>query len=277
VKIKIKFLIITNILFCLLNCSKKIENIEQNMASDNSILNYIDINYDYGNGNGTIIERFVENNKKITIRKYETILELYSVTEGLRANERNILELFEEPNLNSNVLSRIPFDPTITQVNTILLRIEESFDKEIINSWLYVITDNDETGWLYLGISHDPYQNGNWAILEKIEIQNQIWTIRKLDGSLLLADEGIDIKNNPGIYASDLFKLSEGSYSEVLLKILAITEERDNIDGSSDHWIKIEDEQNRIGWIFGGYTYVNRGGPQYRIPDVEISFRFDFP
>jgi len=76
----------------------------------------------------------------------------------------------------------------------------------------------------------------------------------------------------------DLFKLSskENPYDESL-GVLAITEEEDTVEGMTDYWVKIEDEQNRIGWIFGAYTDINRGGPKYRIPGDEIGFCFAFP
>lgn len=49
--------------------------------------------------------------------------------------------------------------------------------------------------------------------------------------------------------------------------ITAMTEETENIDGLTDHWLQIEYAPNTYGWIFGGYVSVERGGPKYYIPE----------
>lgn len=308
----IKLLIIVCIFFCYITCSKKTENnsvdesvenvkseetnlesnsinIESNNinvenlgAKKEIILELINENYDYGNGNGAIIDQVILDNKRITTRKFEDIWGLYSVDYGIRANKNNALELLEEANIGSNVVYYLPFYPTITKVSFTLFRYVESVNKSgdyfylTTDSWLYGTTDNGEKGWLYIESGRsDPFQDGNWSILETITIQNRIWTVRKLDG-WLLSNNGEIVKDNPSIDAEDLFIL-KGEYSEVSIKVLAITEEEDTVEGRTDHWVKIEDNQNRIGWLFGGYTGTNRGGPKYRIPDFEIAFRFAFP
>jgi hypothetical protein len=70
-----------------------------------------------------------------------------------------------------------------------------------------------------------------------------------------------------------LFKLiPENKDQQINVSTLAITEELDIIDGIKDHWVKIKDGKGRIGWIFGGYATVERGGPKYYIPDNTVYF-----
>ena len=40
----------------------------------------------------------------------------------------------------------------------------------------------------------------------------------------------------------------------------------------NDRWVKIQYEEGKYGWVFGGYVSVERGGPKYMIPEHEIEF-----
>jgi hypothetical protein len=234
--------------------------------------------YEYNNGNGTIIEQKTENGRQIITRKHEYELELYSINpeQGYRANGTDILLILDQPQLNSNVVFEIPIYPIITRINMLLFKYEKDLITDKQNSWLYVETDEGKTGWLYLGIDFDPYANGSWAILEKIITENKIWTVRKLDGSLSVW-RTLNVRDRPGVNDTEvLFQLIFNN-KQLGVTILAITEEEDTIDGITDYWVKIKDEQNRTGWIFGGYASVERGGPKYRIPNSEIRFQYFFP
>jgi hypothetical protein len=145
-------------------------------------------------------------------------------------------------------------------------------------SWLYVKTDDGKIGWLYLGIDIDPYGDGIWSIEETMKIKNKKWTIRKMTGGLSVW-KTLNVNDKPGFDgARILFRLVPTTDNPQLdVTILAITEEKDTVGGLSDYWVKIKDENNRTGWIFGGYTSVERGGPKYRIPNVSISFEYWFP
>lgn len=191
-------------IFLLYNLLKKTESnninrenidFEENIIFELLNENY---NYNYGNGNGTLIDQVILDNKRITTRKFEDILELYSVNEGYRANGNNTLELLKEPNMDSGVVYQLPFYPIITKVSTTFFRYEESANKNEKKGWLYVTTDNGENGWLYLGLYiRNPFENGKWSILETITIQNKTWTVRKLDG-WLVAEHGRAVRDNPG-------------------------------------------------------------------------------
>jgi len=82
--------------------------------------------------------------------------------------------------------------------------------------------------------------------------------------------EPTDVRNYPGIYGTDvLFQLIPNlpdHWPRFSVSVLAITEESDRIDDIVDYWVKVQDEQNRIGWVFGGHLFVDsRGGHKYRI------------
>jgi hypothetical protein len=237
-----------------------------------------EIEYNYYNGNGTIIEEKFENNKQIITRKHEDRFELYSINpgEGYRANGVDTLVLLDKPQLDAALIFSIP--DSITWINTLLFRYEMNFDDDKKNSWLYVRTDDGKAGWLYVGINFDPYENGRWSILEIITIQNKIWTVRKLTGYLSVW-KVLNVRDKPGLNNTTvLFNLIPAVNNPQLgVTILAITEEKDTIDGITDYWVKIKDEQNRIGWVFGGYTSVERGGPKYSTPNASIRFEYNFP
>jgi hypothetical protein len=47
--------------------------------------------------------------------------------------------------------------------------------------------------------------------------------------------------------------------------------ERVKNNGENDRWLKIS-YQGTEGWIFGGYTDVERGGPKYYLPETIIDW-----
>ena len=58
---------------------------------------------------------------------------------------------------------------------------------------------------------------------------------------------------------------TEGSVS------VAVTEEEDTVDGITDRWVRVS-YGDCEGWVFGGYTSAERGGPKYYIPEQLIAF-----
>jgi hypothetical protein len=89
----------------------------------------------------------------------------------------------------------------------------------------------------------------------------------KIDYQGITLYDSIDIRNNPGINGTEvLFTLRMKESKRVYFTLLAITEETDSIDGKIEHWLKIQFEDGRIGWIFGGYAY-NYSDPRYPFPN----------
>jgi hypothetical protein len=159
-----------------------------------------------------------------------------------------------------------------------LFRTDVDLNDNKKSNWLYVETTDEIFGWIYLGESwFDPYAFGLWSIEEIITIEEKKWTVRKSAGGLCVW-EVLNVRDKPGLNNTTvLFKLTPTiSKRQVFVTILAITEEKDTIDGITDLWVKIEDEQKRIGWIFGGYATIERGGLKYPIPIHYIRWLLSF-
>ena len=269
-------------LFILFSCKERqLPKLNDDIMLESTISKSISANenYDYFDGNGTIVEEKIENNLKIIVRKHEDILKLFSVpSDGwYRVNDLLALDLLEKPELNSSIKYTLPEYPIVTHVDTILFRFEQNLVINKNSSWLYVKTNDGNEGWLYLGLNIDPYDNGIWSIDEIIETQDKKWTVRKLGGSLSIYQTVLDVYDIPD--NNVLYQIIPTQEKPQLpLYILAITEEPAGVwNGRDDYWVKIKDEQNRIGWIFGGYASVERGGPKYMTPKSTIGFNYDFP
>ena len=57
------------------------------------------------------------------------------------------------------------------------------------------------------------------------------------------------------------------------VEVVAMTQEKETIDGKSDFWLKIK-YKDYEGWIFGGYASIERGVPKYYIPENIVIFDF---
>ena len=240
--------------------------------------------YNYANGNGTILSRIIENDDRIVIRKHEQRFRIYPYGEIIA---------YENPDKNSRELFRLKDGDYI---NTLQIAFIENLSAGMTSNWVFIKDDNDRTGWLDMDCSSDPYRDGNWSILEIIENDKGNWTVRKMDGGLSITKwifrnsgvrlhESVNVYNEPGgIETGVLFQLtSVQNEPEMGVTILAITEQEVTLvleDGEwiqTDHWIKIIDDQGRIGWMFGAYGGRNGGGPRLAIPSSIISFYFNLP
>jgi hypothetical protein len=86
--------------------------------------------------------------------------------------------------------------------------------------------------------------------------------------------DNLNIRNNPGTIGTKVIsKITPPGdiSSQINLDVLEVTEETETIEGKTDRWLKII--YNGVeGWIFGGYTSVERGGPKYFTPEYIIAF-----
>jgi len=256
--------------------NKTILTIEKKSVQEDEGNKYIidELSYNFDNGNGTILNYRIENEYLIITRKHETRLFLMALM------QQNIV--YEEPDINSNELFVIT---SSCYVNTLQIVFVKNLNTNEAINWIKIITDDNIAGWLKVSTNREIYSEGNWAILEIININNKIWTIRKIRNSMLIIDfsmlnhenninyqgiilyDRIDIRNNPGINGTEvIFTIKMEDGKRVPLKILAITEETDSIDGEIEHWLKIEFEDGRIGWIFGGYV-DHLADPKYFLPN----------
>jgi len=232
----------------------------------------------YKNGNGTIISNSEKNSVRATIRKCiinnvkigdlleernRTIYDDYNFTRSigkLKDNDIiNVLEVctieyFNKPKSNWNALSG-----------------ELWFKIQLNNSTGYICKSSD-----FLGEGVDPYYENRYEIIEEIQTSKK-WTVRKIKQDVSVW-ERLNVRDKPGLEGKKVFMLhdydleSGGRSPQETYKIVAITEETETIDGLTDHWLKIEYVPGKFGWIFGGYTTVERGGPKYYIPENLIIF-----
>ena len=225
--------------------------------------------YNYDNGNGTILKQYSENGNRIIIRKHE---QRFSIEpSSMPPYGVNEIIVYENPDINSKQLFKLKNGDFINTLEVANINNQ--------SNWIKMKDDNNRIGWLDMNDRFDRYSDGIWTIIEKVTINGKNWTVRKLTGGVSVY-ETLNVRNKPGIIGTTvLFKLIpvRENYSPVSVTILAITEETDSIDGIIDHWVYIKDEQNRSGWIFGGYTDVDRGGPKFRTPNNQIWFNFNLP
>jgi hypothetical protein len=228
--------------------------------------------YDYQNMNGTILEEMINGNEQIRIRKHEQRFPVYfdsyqHIAYSDPSNEsKKLFELNDGDFVNTLVIAHIINTTTSKKSN-----------------WIKIKDDQNRIGWLDMHREWDPYEDGTGAYLETITTANNTWTVIKLEQGLAFLHDSLEVQDKPGFDGQKiLFKLTTGKeYGQLNLHTLAVTDEEDIIDNSArqwinspDRWIKIEDDQGRIGWVFGGYLDRMRGGAKYSLPEEVIDIAF---
>ncbi len=241
-----------------------------------SISQVVFSNPNYKNGNGTIITSSEENSIKTTIRK--CIINNIKIGDLLEEKNRTVYENFNfnktigqlKDNDNINVLEVC----TIEYLN----KPKSRWGNPAGELWYKIQFDNS-VGCIcvspdFLGKYTDPYYDNRYEILGEIQTSKK-WTVRKLKQTVSVWEK-LNVRDKPGLEGKKIFLLhnfEEGSRSpQENHEIVAITEETETIDGLTDHWLKIEYEPRKFGWIFGGYASVERGGPKYYIPENTVIF-----
>ena len=235
-------------------------------------------NPNYKNGNGTIISSSEKDGNKIIIRKCE--VDDIKIGDLLRKDHRKIYEDYSFDKLigelKDNDVIKVSEVCTITYLN----KPKDKWNNPVGELW-YKISLNEKPGCICvsnsLGEYTDPYYENRYEVLEEIQTSKK-WTVRKLN-QLVAVWERLNVRDKPGLEGKKVFMLHDYDYSngsglnpQENHEILAITEETETIDGINEHWLKIEYAPNKYGWIFGGYTTVERGGPKYYIPEAMVKF-----
>lgn len=237
----------------------------------------IEAEANYANGNGTIIEIKNIGNSKWIFRKHIQNIQIGD----LRYKGNLDTAIYKETNLEQkNIIGQLKFKEYIKTKQVI-----EEIIGDIYNIWLNIETDNIENGYVFLGKYsyenakwNDPYFNNKWEIVDYIKVGDRTWTIRKMITDKNSVWTALDVRDNPGLTNTNIIgkiipPLNEyGYYQMIFLDIIEATEEKDMIEKRSDLWLKIN-YNGIIGWIFGGYTGVERGGPKYAIPENVIFSR----
>ena len=228
----------------------------------------------YNSGNGTII--FQNDTKDVieTIRKCNVDI---TIGDLAKENERIIYNDYT----SKNTIGELQDNDKI-KVREIY-RIE--YKNEPKDKWdgvrgelWYKIEYNSSVGWIciisdYIYKYSDPYENNCWEIVEQIQSSGKKWTVRTIDQKLAVW-ENLNIRDNPGVTGNKIIYTIRPNDTDPVqsnVDVIAMTEETETIDGRNDHWLKIE-YKDYVGWIFGGYTTAERGGPKYYIPENRVQF-----
>lgn len=228
----------------------------------------------YNGGNGTIISSTNENGIIKTIRKCE----INNIKIGDLLNEKN-RDIFSNYNFETKIGKLKDNDEVkVIEVCTIeyLNKPKDRWNNPAGELW-YKISLNNETGCIctssdFLGQYTDPYFANRYEILEEITT-NKKWTVRRMDQTLSVW-ENLNIRNKPGTDNTKVIYTIRPRDTDPVqsnVDVIAMTQEKETIDGKTDYWLKIK-YKNYEGWIFGGYASAERGGPKYYIPENTVIF-----
>jgi hypothetical protein len=214
----------------------------------------------YNGGNGTILERKTLYDRNWIIIKHETEnneigWETFNVYENLGEINDKIMFV-----LNDGMV-----------VSTLAIAYAEERENDF-ELWIKIKNKQDKVGWVKTTGYYNYYHDDMWIIIEILELNGKKLTVRKLEQGLE-ATTKLNVRDKPTLVGNVLFQLNPWEY----VNTLAIIEENEIIDGINDHWVKIKNKDGRIGWIFGGYTTVERGGPKYNTPENRIGITLSPP
>lgn len=221
----------------------------------------------YAGGNGSLVSRTTDESRIVEIRR----LEIADFTGGdWLADKNTIYDGYDTGNAVGQLeWWRETF--SIHKICSIEYPEKDRWGQTLGEMWLEISTKS-LSGWICCdsNFPSDLYENQNYSILEKITTASRTWTVRRLEQTLSLW-RNLDITEAPGSESSVIHSIQNGG-QQMNFQTLAITEEQETINGKTDCWVKIEYEQGKYGWAFGGYLEVERGGPKYRIPEAELEF-----
>lgn len=223
----------------------------------------------YLNGNGTVVAVKTTDEGTWTIRMHSQRVQI-----GDLAKKDNLV-VYDNYTKNRRVIG----DLKLGEYMTISQVAEETIDDQHI-VWLKIRTDEDMNGWILFGRFsqeyapfYDPYFDNRWQITGYIQ-SGKKWTIRKMIGQMVAVWEVLNIRDKPGLSGSRVISQivpPEKGNPQVNLEVTEATEETEVIDGRDDRWLKTR-YHGVVGWIFGGYAQVMKGGPKYYTPASIIDF-----
>ena len=244
----------------------------------------------YANGNGSIIEERVEGSSIYIFRRHIQNLEI-----GDLSRAKNLIVYDKPYSENGNIIDRLERGVVIN-----ITQIVEVITANIYSYWVKINTDNITDGWIFGreggyndALSGIPYFENRWEILDVIQDGEKIWTVRKLIPSQVVIRwryrneirDIINIYDKPGFEDKNIISKitrpenwwSGDVTDNILVTPISATEETERIEAIinewPDRWIKINYDGVE-GWIFGGFTDVNRGGHKFYTPENIISFTF---
>lgn len=227
---------------------------------------------DFHGGNGTILYQTFDDEMNVTVRKYETAP--FKGGDCLSDVEPALYDFYT---CSVKIADFIWYKDTITIHE--LCEIEYPNDSREGELW-FQITTCGKTGWIcyYRNSTGNLYDGIRGMYTDVIQSGGKTWNIRSLNQSICVY-ENLNVRDAPGLAGKKVFliEMDEDHYFRSFT-ISEITAETETIDGLTDHWVKIEYQPGKFGWIFGGYTGVERGGPKFMLPEDQIDYMFgDMP
>lgn len=217
-------------------------------------------NPNYKNGNGTIISSTNENGIKKTVRKCE----MADIEIGDLLDEKH-RDIYSDCN-KENKIGKLKDNDKISVEQ--ICSIEYPKNDEL---W-YKIKFENLSGWINVN-SGDPYSGNNYEVLEEINVNGKKWTVRKMK-QIVTVWENLNMRDKPGTAKTKVvytIRPRDTDPVQTNVEVIAMTEEKETIEGITDFWLKIKYKEYE-GWIFGGFTSVERGGPKYYIPEYSVIF-----
>lgn len=230
-------------------------------------------NPDYRGGNGTILTYAESDWVRKIIRKCEM-----DVTIGGMLNDEG--HTVYESIARKNAVGLLQDGDRVSLLQQCTLEYlqepKSEYGSERGDLWYKLRLADGSDGWIctndeYL-YSMVPYYGNSYELLGTVHSGGKTWTVRKLEQTLSVF-EALNIRDKPGLGGSVLYTIRPGESDPVQtnVHVTAVTEEEDTVDGMTDRWVRVS-YGDCEGWVFGGYTSAERGGPKYFIPEQLIAF-----
>lgn len=135
--------------------------------------------------------------------------------------------------------------------------------------WINIEDQSRNNGWIFLGLQ-DPYEDDNWAVIGSMEMDGETVLLRKYTGWFSVG------KNQPAYdrpsLKGNILWTSERTddNAQVNLKAICVTNNTYKSQQLLEHWVKVKDSYERIGWMPGNVLDVDRGGPKYLSPENRV-------
>lgn len=179
-------------------------------------------------------------------------------------------KVYENPS-EENFLFKLPYG---TGVQILEIEVQTAGENESV--W-YKIEYNNQTGWIKA--NYNPYKNGNWEILETIQIDGVDKIVRQVSDNyklLTFHDHGdlVTIYSAPSAKSEVIFSTANDGIPATVISMTDKTELCKIYSSREEYWVKIR--LNDIeGWIFGSQLASGRGGPKYPIPNNMIRWNLE--
>jgi len=144
-----------------LACNNKNKTVQEIPAAamEEALENASVLQYDYANGNGTILKIEYSDYVRWIFRKHEQ-----------RAYNDRKLSILDKPN-GTEIFSL----GTDNYFNIVEMALEENLLDQGKKCWLKIKDDEEREGWVQ-GENRDPYADGLGSFIEIINIGNKDWT-----------------------------------------------------------------------------------------------------